>query len=114
MKIYVRCSSSFPSVHSPDAAGTVRACTIAITQILHTIYDAGCYHIFGNGIKDLGEEGEGLRTRECRWLSYGGDVGWLPRPQLEEWPDAPDPAKQQRQGSVNNSQHTSSIARANI
>ena len=33
-----------------------------------------------------------LLTRECKWLSYGGDVGWLALPQLAECPEAPEPA----------------------
>jgi len=34
-----------------------------------------------------------LLTRECKWLSYGGDVGGFARPQLAECPDAPEPAE---------------------
>ena len=34
----------------------------------------------------------GALTKGCKWLSYGGDVGWLLLPQLAEWPEAPEPA----------------------
>ena len=34
-----------------------------------------------------------LLTRECKWLSYGGEVGWFALPQLAECPEAPDPAE---------------------
>ena len=37
-----------------------------------------------------------LLTRECKWLSYGGDVGWFALPQLAECPEAPEPAKKKK------------------